>query len=93
MSWECFRIKDSDWGKRYIKEIWNPSKARLWVRRELDRRSNVRSRKRQTELRIRAQRVNAYLALEGWCKCRLCKKEAKKVVQQRQGVAGNEELK
>ena len=57
MSWQCFRLKDSDWCKRYIKEVWNPSKARLWVRREIAWRSNVRRSKRARELERRRKRT------------------------------------
>lgn len=64
----------SEWTKRYIKEVWNPSKARTWIRRELDRRSNVRSGKRQRELerrRDKAWRVNRL-----FCNCPECFRKA-----------------
>jgi hypothetical protein len=48
MSWECQQMRG--WAKRYIKEIWNPTKARAWIGRELDRRSNVRRKRRRVEL-------------------------------------------
>ena len=51
MSWQFSRT--TEWTKRYMKEVWNPSKARIWFRCSLDWDSNVRRRKRWAELRRR----------------------------------------